>query len=93
LDSSDAAYQGTLQFAFGVLFGEFEKVEGVLVLDSQLCLRAQLRRQSLIEVGLPQQGLLVALVLNLVDKNTLGPAKFLSMPAPDIHSTWLWLLP
>ena len=58
-----------------MLFAEFEKVKGVLILDSQLCLSAQLGRKSLVEVGLAEQGLLVALILDLMDKDVLGLPK------------------
>ena len=38
--------QRPLQFAFGVLLAEFQEIEGVLVLDRQLGLGAQLRRSA-----------------------------------------------
>ena len=73
----DAAHQRALQLAFGMLLAEFEKVEGILILDGQLCLGAQLGRQGLVEIGLAEQGLLIALVLDLVDQHVLGPAELL----------------
>ena len=71
----DAGDQRPLQLALGVLLAEFQKVEGVFVLDGQLRLGAQLGRQGLVEIGLAEQGLLVALVLDLVDQHVLGPAE------------------
>ena len=44
-----------LQLAFAVLVAEFEKIEGVFVSDRQLGLRAQGRRQRLVEIGLAQE--------------------------------------
>ncbi len=62
----------------GMLLPEFEKVKGVFILDGQLRLRTQLGRQSFVEIGLAEQGLLIALVLDLMDKDALGPSEFLS---------------
>jgi hypothetical protein len=69
-----------------MLFTKFQKVERVFILNGQLCLRAQLGRQGLVEVGLAEQRLLVALVFDLVDKNVLGPAELLRHP--DVELTF-----
>ena len=69
----DATHQRALQLTLGMLLPEFEKVKGVFILDGQLRLRTQLGRQGFVEIGLAEQGLLVALIIDLMDKHVLGP--------------------
>jgi len=58
-----------------MFLGQVEKIEGVVILDRQRRLGPDLRRQGGIEVGLVQQVLLVALVVDLVLEHGLGPAE------------------
>lgn len=60
---------GFLQFPLAVFVTEIQKVEGVFVLHRQLCLITQLRSQCLVKIGLSQEILFVALILDLVNEH------------------------
>jgi len=59
-----------------MLFAELEEIEGVFVLDGKFRLRAKRGRERPIEVGLAEQGLLVALILDLMDQDVLDQPNF-----------------
>jgi len=71
----DAADQRSLQFPFGMLLAELEKVKGVLIPNGQLCLRTQLGCQSLVEIRLAEQSLLITLIFDLMNEDALGPSE------------------
>ncbi len=71
----EVLHQGEFQFALGMFIGQPEEIEGVMILHRQHGLRLDLGRQRLIEVGLVEQIFRVTLVVDLVLKNGLGPAK------------------
>src|SRR4051794_40335773 len=73
----DAGDESAFEISLAVLLAELKEIKGVLISDRQLGLGAKLGSQHTIEIGLAQEGLLVALVLDLVNQHTLGPSEFL----------------
>ena len=71
----DPGDERPLQLPLAVLLAQLQKIEGVFVLHRQLGLGAKFRRQRLVEVGLAQQGFFIALVVDLVNEDILGPAE------------------
>src|SRR6516162_484164 len=67
--------EGLLELPLAVLCLQFQEPERILIPDGELSLVPNTNGQSLVEVGLAGQGLLVAPILNLVDENIPGPAK------------------
>jgi len=67
---------GLVQLTLGMFVAQFQKVESVLVLHRQLGLIANFVRESLLKIGLIEQGFLVSLVLDLMKQYILCPAKF-----------------
>ena len=71
----DPGDERPLQLPLAVFLAQLQKIEGVFVLHRQLGLGAKFRRQRLVEVGLAEQGFFIALVVDLVNEDILGPAE------------------
>ena len=65
-ESLNIGDQGGFEFSFLMCFGEFEEIEGVVILDRQVGLRGDGLWQGIVETGLVKQVFFVGLVVNLM---------------------------
>jgi len=74
-EAAEVLDDGAFQLALGVFFGQIEEIKGVFILHGQHGLVPDLGSERLAETGLVEEVFLVALVIDLVLEDGLGPAK------------------